>query len=251
MPSAASSLASQASAPLRELAVNPRAAGRIHIALLSNSSTMNRMKICTLAVAAMTLMLGGCAATAVKETWKSPAYQGGPVQKIAVLAVDDREQYRSAVECHFNAQLNDQGQKAFVTYDLLSLPEIKADKEAAAASLRKSGADTLLLVRLQSQANHDSEVRATPAYFAPTISGYGNADWFGFYSVAFTDMGTVWGNSTREVYLETSLFDLKTEKRLWSSNSRTLLKEETDRVAELAKLVGKLLAGMRKDGLIH
>ena len=209
------------------------------------------MKLRALAVAASALILCGCAATSVKETWKSPAYQGGPVQKIAVLAVDDREPYRSAVECHFNAQLNDQGQKAFVTYDLLALPDIKADKQKAAVALREHGADTLLLVRLQSQATHDSEVRATPALFAPNVSGYENADWFGYYTVAFTDMGTVWGNSRREVYLETSLFDLKTEKRLWSGTSRTLLKEETDRVAELATLVGKLLAGMRKDGLIH
>ena len=210
-----------------------------------------RRLVAALLPAVLPLLLCGCAATSVKETWKSPNYQGGPVQKIAVLAVDDREPYRSAVECHFNAQLNDQGQKAFVTYDLLALPDIKADKHAAAKALRDKGADTLLLVRLQSQANRDSEIRATPALFVPTITGYENTDWFGYYTVAFTDMGTVWGNSSSAVYLETSVFDLKTEKRLWTSSSRALLKEETDRVAELTKLVGKLLAAMRKDGMIH
>ena len=209
------------------------------------------MRIHQLAIAALTLSLCGCAATSVKQTWKSPAYTGGPVQKVAVLAVDERDLYRQVVESHFNVQLNQHGQSAFVTYDRLSLPAIKADKQAAAAKLREGGADTLLLVRLVDSATYASEVRATPGYFAPTVSGYENADWYGYYSVAFMDMGTVWGNSKREVYLDTSLFDLKTGQRLWSGLTRTALKEETDRIEELSTLVVKVLAALRKDGLIH
>ena len=203
------------------------------------------------AVAALALVLCGCAATALKQTWKSPSYQGGPVQKIAVLAVDEREFYRASVESHFTFQLNQGGQGAFITHDLLSLPAIKADKEAAAAKLRASGADSLLLVRLVSQTTSANQVRATPGYYAPVVSGYETGDWYDYYSVAFMDMGTVWSNTKREVCLETSLFDLRSGQRLWSGITQTVLKEQSDRIEVLSALVTKVLAALRNDGLVH
>jgi hypothetical protein len=209
------------------------------------------MNISQLLVAVLTLTLCGCAATSVKQTWKSPAYTGGPVKKVAVLAVERRDLYRKAVESHFAYQLDKDGQSAIVTYKLLGLPAIKADKEAAGATLRENGADALLLVRLVNQLTYARETQATPRYFVPTADGYESGEWYGYYSVAFMDMGVVWGNSTSEVYLESILFDLKTGQRLWSSLTRTVLKEETDRIDELSTLVVKVLAALRKDGLIH
>ena len=208
------------------------------------------MNIRTLAVAALALGFCGCAATSLQPTWKSPTYKDGPVQKVAVLAVDDRETYRAAVESHYNVQLNDHGQAAFVIYDLLSLPAIKEDKQAAAAQLRERGADSLLLVRLAGATSSSSEVRATSGY-AATVSGYAGGDWYGYYTVAFMDMGTIWGNSKREVYLETSLFDLKSGQKIWSGTTRTVLKEEADRIEALSKLVTQVLTVLRKDGLVH
>ncbi|MEO8428936.1 MAG: hypothetical protein ABI651_17715 [Verrucomicrobiota bacterium] len=209
------------------------------------------MNIRQLAVAALTLSLCGCASTSVKQTWKSPTYTGGPVKKIAVLAVDQRDLYRKAVESHFVYQLDQDGQSAFVTYKVLNLAAIKADKQASATSLRENGADTLLLVRLVNQTTYATEARATPSYFTPTVSGYENNEWYGYYSIAFMDMGIVWGDSKSEVYLDSSLFDLKTGYRLWRGLTTTVLKEETDRIEELSTLVVKVLAAMRKDGLIH
>jgi hypothetical protein len=61
----------------------------------------------------------------------------------------------------------------------------------------------------------------------------------------------VWSNSKRDVCLDTSLFDLKTGRRLWSGLTQTVLKEEADRIEELSKLVTKVLVAMRQDGVIH
>jgi len=206
------------------------------------------MKLRKLAMATLTLSLCGCAATSLQQVWKSPTYTGGPVQKVAVLAVEEREQYRAVVESHFNVQLNKHGQSAFVTYDLLPLPAIKADKEAAAAKLRERGADALLLVRLANSSTSTHEVRGSEGYFAPTITG---SDWYGYYSVAFMDMGTVWGGSVQEVCLETSIFELKTGTRVWSGTTHTVLKDNQDRITELSTLVGKVLAAARKDGVVR
>lgn len=204
-----------------------------------------------LALVALTLGLCGCAATKLKQTWKAPDYAGGPAQKIAVLAVDDRGQYRHSVESHFGHQLQQRGQSVFLTYDFLDLPAIKADKDAAAKTLRERGADTVLIVRLVSSTYAATQTEATPSRFVSTIDGYDYNNWYGCYSVAFTDMGTVWNDTQTKVRLETSLFDLKTERRIWTGITQTMVREQTDRIEELSKVVSKVIAAMHRDGMVR
>jgi hypothetical protein len=205
-----------------------------------------------LAVAALALCFGGCAASSVKQTWKSPAHQGGPVGKIAVVAVDERSLVRQGFENRFVRDFRAQGQEAAVTHDLLGLPEIKADKEAAAARLRSAGADSVLIVRLVDQNTYNHQVRATSSKYAENVtdieSYYG---WYDYYTVAFTDMTTIWSSTKLEILLDTSLYDLKSEKRLWSALTKTVLKDDTDRLAEADLLVAKVVAALRKDGMVR
>src|SRR4051812_38198056 len=111
-------------------------------------------KILLIAVGIVTLTFCGCASSSVKQTWKSPTYHGGPVAKVAVLVMTDREFYRQAIENHFAGILEEQGQKACTTHDFLSLSSAKADRPGAVARLRKAGADSLLVVRLVDSASY-------------------------------------------------------------------------------------------------
>jgi hypothetical protein len=202
-----------------------------------------------LALAAFALWLSGCASSSIKQTWKSPGYQGGPHKAIAVLAVDDRGMVRQGFENRFVQDLRANGQDAMATYELLALPAIKADKEAAAARLRAAGADAVLIVRLVDQSTYNREVRATPEHWVPTVAGYDHYGWYDAYSVAFMDMGVTWGNLKQNIYLDSSLFELKTGQRLWSALTLTVLKEDADRLAEVDALVATVVRALRKDGL--
>lgn len=193
----------------------------------------------------------GCAATSLKQTWKSPDYQGGPVQKIAVVVVEERDLQRSVLENGFAAELQSRGQAARTTYKLLTLPEIKADKPAAARRLLEAGADTVLIVRLADQVTRDRQVRVSPDHFSPADSSFATMDWRDYYMAGDTGMGTVWGELRQDVYLDSSLHDLKTGKRLWSGVTKTVLKEGSDRLAELKPLTAKVVTALRKDGLIR
>ena len=64
-------------------------------------------------------------------------------------------------------------------------------------------------------------------------------------------MGTSWADSKTQVYLETSLYDLKTGQRIWAGGTVTVLKDSMDRVAQMDPIVSKVLGALRKDGLIH
>jgi hypothetical protein len=204
-----------------------------------------------LALAAFALGLCGCATSSIKQSWKSPAYQGSPVQKLSILAVDERNFVRQALENRFVSELRAHGQDALATHEILGLPEIEADKEAAGARVRAAGADAVLIIRLVDQSTYSRQVRATPALYTSTASGYESYGWYDYYSVAFTDMGVVWGSTKENIYLDSSLFDLKTGQRLWSALTLTVLKEDVDRLTEADAFVAIVVNAMRKDGLIH
>jgi len=189
-----------------------------------------------------------CAATSLKSTWKAPDYRGGPVGKIAVLAVDEAGNYRPMLEGQFVAQLQQQGQPAFNTLELLSVPEAKADKQAAAAKLREAGAESVLVVKLLDRVNESSLAARNSGTTVTTDSG--TAGWFEYYT-ASSSRGRMEQTLRLNVFLETSLYDLKSEKKLWSGVTKTVLQEDTDRMAEVAPLVAKVLAAMRTDGLIR
>jgi hypothetical protein len=205
-----------------------------------------------LAITVAALCLAGCATSSIKQTSKSPTYQGGPVQKVAMIAVDERGLVRQGFENRFLQAFRAHGQEAVVTHDLLDLAEIKADKEGAAARLRGAGADSVFIIRLVDQTSYSRQVRATPERYASAATGFGdNYGWYDCYSVAFTDMSTVWGSTTQKIYLDTTLFDLKTGQRLWPALTLTVLKENVDRLAEADSLVGKVVSALCKDGMVR
>ena len=83
------------------------------------------------------------------------------------------------------------------------------------------------------------------------LTGYETIGWYDYYSVGFMDMSPTYGSLKEWVDLEASLYDLKTEKRVWSGLTRTAVTENMDRVAEMDPLVEKIVEAMRKDGVVR
>ncbi len=202
-----------------------------------------------LPVCILTTLLGGCAATKVEHTWKAPDCPQ-PVGKIAVLAIEERGLVRQGFENRLVRLLTEKGGAAVVTYELLSLPDIQENKPAAAERFRATGAQAVLILRLAGSGGKYHESRAGNERYAATVTGMGYAGWYDYYSVGFVDMGVTYGSSRQEVYVEAGLFDLKTEKRLWSGQTQTVLKEGMDRVTEMDPLVARFVSALRKDGVV-
>src|SRR5262245_23082043 len=109
------------------------------------------------ALCASAVLLCSCAATSVKNTWKSPELRGS-VGKIAVLAIEERRLLRQGIENRFVEQLTKRNASSVPTYDLLLLPQIKQDKRAAADRLNDNGAKALILVRLIDKTSSYKEI---------------------------------------------------------------------------------------------
>jgi hypothetical protein len=203
-----------------------------------------------LSYCAAAALLCSCAATSVKQTWKSPDCNQ-PVGKVAVLTIEERPELRQGFENRFVRQLSKAGSPAETSFDLLSLAEIKQDKRAAAERLLASGAEALIILRLMDTTTLSREVQPGGERYAAMITGVDPMGWYDYYSFAYVSMSPVYGYSKQTIYLETSLYDLKTEKRVWTGLTKTVLKENMDRLAEMDPLVEKILAAMRKDGVIR
>jgi len=198
---------------------------------------------------ALAVLLCSCASTSLKESWKSPDHTSGPVQKIALLGVDTRPLFRKVAEGQFAAQLQQRGQPAVRSAELIGLNDIKADKDAAAARFREAGADSILIVRLVDSTTRSREVQQNNRGLVPTVSGYD--DWHGYYSLSFMNMSVTQLSLKTDVYLDTSLYDLTSGKRLWAGLTKTTLRDDTDRVEEFQRVAAKVLAAMQKDGYIR
>jgi hypothetical protein len=135
--------------------------------------------------------------------------------------------------------------------ELLRLPEIKENKEAAINLLRQQGVDSILIVRLVDKTTYDREVRASPSAFVPVATGYSNYGWGGYYDVAFMDMSVTYSSTRDDLVLDSSLFDLNSGQRLWSMVTKSVLKYDTDKLVVADDLADKVSAGLLKDGLIR
>jgi hypothetical protein len=210
---------------------------------------MNLKTLRDLLMATFAVLLCSCSATSLKSTWKSPDYHGGPVRKVAVLAMDQGSGYRPMFEGQVVAQLEQRGQAAFKTLDLLTVPEIKADKQAAAAKLRAAGADSVLIVRLVDSVDQSSLAPSTRSSTTVTTES-GSTGWFEYFTSYSSGPGME-KSLTLNVFLETSLYDLQSEKKLWSGLTKTVVSEDMDRSAAVGPLVTTILDALRADGLVR
>jgi hypothetical protein len=178
------------------------------------------------------------------------------VGPVAVLTVEERGMIRVGLENRFARELEGSGQVVVRTHELLSLSDIREDRQASASRLLEAGARAILITRLVSSDTRSRSFRAGPEQYAPVTTGYspglpyGPYDWYGYYTVAVQDMSTVWSSQSKQVYLETSLFDLAEGKRLWSCLTDTVIKESTDRLTEMDQLAKQITDALRKDGLV-
>ena len=189
-------------------------------------------------------LLCSCVGTSLKQTWKSNEYHDGPVGKIAAVTIDERGEVRQVFENRFVSQLDKHGANAFPANDVVSLAEIQADRTAAAARLRAAGADSVLVTRLVDSSYSYGVARAGTGGPGPASSD----SWSDYYHA---DMAPTYGTLRRNTRIDTSLFDLKTGKRIWSGLTETMTTEMSDRMAEVDKVVEKVVEAMRKDGVIR
>ena len=201
---------------------------------------MNRIRLFFLLLISAPLLLASCTTTTVmKDVWKDKAYQGKP-QKIIVIMAAKSTDMRNLFENRFVGELNARGNNAFQSHTIIPMEQLH-DKELVKSKIVSSGADTVLISRLIDTKTIES-YNPGLIYVVPDFY-YG---WWGYYNVVFADYG--YTGDVRVAYIETNLYDVGTEKLIWSGHSKTEITEgEQQLITEFIQLMLKKLAS---DGII-
>ena len=171
---------------------------------------------------ALLAFLSGCQSLQVKQVWEEEAYQGGRPQKVLVMCNMSVPTVKRAFENEFVKSLNYHGMTAVESFRVVSEVSLSdsAAREAFVAQIREQKFDAVLITRAM---RGRTEVRDIPGM--TIVSGFGYPYYGGGVGVAATIGGpsqpTTQGYSHEQEYLtiETLLFDVRTEKRIWASQS--------------------------------
>jgi hypothetical protein len=93
------------------------------------------------------VLVFGCAATRITSSWLDEAYTGGPMKRVLVVGVSEKESVRKIFEDTFVAEMKAVGVDAAASYPLLS--DVKrGDAEAVRSAARSLSVDRVLVTHL-------------------------------------------------------------------------------------------------------
>jgi len=203
-----------------------------------------KMKVPVRTLAALVgveLLLGACASTQLVNAWKDSQYAGPPLSRILVIGVTKQSGIRRTFEDIFAERLRAHQVEAVQSYTLI--PEDgEVSRDRLAQAVEQSGADGVLITRLL-KVDRQTQIYAGTYGGAPFMGFYGfySSAWIGFYEPPQVYTYDV-------VTSETSLFEAKTNRLIWSGTTETFSPRDVKKdTQEFASVIIKALA---EQGLI-
>ena len=158
------------------------------------------------------LLFSSCATTTLSGSWKDSAYQG-TAKKTFVIMVAQKAYIRNSLEDQFTEALKARGNDAVSSYTIVPVEQLP-DKETVASKIKSTGADTVLVSRLVDKKTVETYVPGQ-TYVYPGYYG----GWRSYYGTVVTSPGYTF--ESQYVYVETNLYDTKTDKLIWTAKSET------------------------------
>ena len=215
---------------------------------------MKKVTLALLFMLSVGSLLSGCASTELTAVWKDPAYEGKP-RKVLVYAVLKNQMRRRIFEDEFVGQFKVRGVTAVSGYTVFPGEEL-AKKETLEEKLKSLGFDTLLLTQITGTGKELVQVPGmatyqpipgpmyypAPAPYYRTYPGYYHAG----YTATYTPSYTV---EDPYVLTETSLFDVASEKLIWSASASTRTATQDQKL--IRDYVAMMVAAMHKDKVLQ
>jgi len=187
-----------------------------------------------------TFLIISCVGTQLKQKPVGDAYKGKPMSDILVIAITGNEHNRRSFENKFVAHLKAFGVDAVASEEALMMPaDLKLKKETILDTVKQYENDAVIITQLIGKEDKESYTR----------SGSENRGFYGFYLSGVSYAGDPGYSSTSAtVRLKTNLYDVKTEKLIWSGKTKTWTRNSKDHI--INDLIKSLITSMHKNKLI-
>jgi hypothetical protein len=190
--------------------------------------------ITLLCLSAYVLISCSGAVTEISGTWTKPGYKGKKYNNILVVAISDEIVKRNSVELALVNELNKEKIKSTTSISLLDLSKTDINKDGKIDSIERekikktvndAGYDAAIVISLL-DTKEKTEYVPGQSYYQPSYYGvYGPYGYNGFYNYAYNTYSVVntpgYYVHKKYIYIETRLFDLKTDDMVWASQSET------------------------------
>lgn len=189
-----------------------------------------------ISVAMLALVAGGCATFSVSNQWKDPEWAGPPLDNIVVVGIARADTTRRIFEDTFVRELKTAGLKAEPSYTQIP----PGDASVKLGDLVKaSGANAVIVTRVE---RVERKVDVNPGYVGVSRRGF-----YGWYGGAWASSPTV--TEYDVVSLETSVWDPKNDKLVWSATTRRVASQDIPKVT--TQLAQTLIPRMKSDGVLR
>jgi len=206
------------------------------------------MKTKAISVFLMAVLLQCCApSTYITGSWKSPA-PPAPYKSVLVAALTANTIAKSTLENDMAAAL---AKNITVTKSIDEFPPnisgSDSSKREMMEKVRKKNVDAILTISIISKETESRYVSGANPY-DPLGYGYYD-DFWGYYNHWYPSFyGPGYYEQNKVYFIESNLYDSKTEKLVWSAQSKTYSPDDLQPFAkEFANIIA---AKMREDGVL-
>lgn len=190
------------------------------------------------------ILISGCAGTTLKDTYVNESLSGKPVSDILVIAVTENERIRRSFEEKFVKQFVAEGIEAISSFDAITIKDTnKLEKEAIVKAVDKFNNDAVIITHLKG-------IKEKEVYTPPTRTPvYHNYGYYGYYNYVYDYVYTPGYSKIHTIVrLETNLYDVKTEKLIWSGVSETMDAKSNMQLIE--EVIAVVVKELRKKNLL-
>lgn len=182
---------------------------------------------------ACTAVLLGCSTVSISNQWKDPAFAGPPLSNVLVVGITRSDTMKRVFEDVFSQQLQAAGIRAERSY--VRLPQGATSLNLT--DLKTTGIDGVLTTRVERVEQKVSVTSSGPYY----------GGFYGWYGSAWASTPSV--NQYEVVTLETSVWDVKSEKLVWTVTTQGV---RTSDLTEATKnLASTLIPKLRSEGVLR
>ena len=184
------------------------------------------------------ITLAGCTKSpTVTDIWMDEAFDGKKYEKILVIGAAEKITARSLLEAEVVNQLKSQGTEAIRSYIILP-DNAMLTREIILSAVEKSDIDSVLITVLADRSKKTVYYQAGGSPY-----GYYNS----IYPSIHSSRGTTASYDIEILFLKTNLYDVKSEKLIWSM---TYEFEFLHKAKSLNSAVNLVINKLREDGLI-
>ena len=168
-------------------------------------------------------VLMSCGTTSMLKSWSDPAYTGGKMRRVLVIGVGRNASLRKQFEDAFVARLARSGIQAQPSYPLL--PDAAAiRKETVVPHVVQRAVTHVLVARV---VDHKTVAEYVPptvtSTYVPAYPSY-YYGWHSYYDMSYAAVVSPgYTYETEYVHVETNVYDVGTEKLIWSGLTETEL----------------------------